>query len=281
MSMNEETVFFLTVGCTTLVLAVQTTLFWRRRFHDKPIGFWVLAIWIYVLTDFLFLLSHWMDASTARLLSRILITTAYGALFLGAQQTAGQKPKVLPVALAIAVYAVSLPLLFTTIESTPLRIVFSRMIWGGFCFLSYAILRQGKQHFGGSLTSPATIFLLQGTYLVLRAAAYGVLLLMDHPNEVKALTYIDYANAAVFTIALFVALFVAFIDERNDEIAASRVEIQTLSGLLPICAWCKKLRADDGYWHEITDYLAHRNAGKITHGICRPCAENVSRQPPS
>jgi ligand-binding sensor domain-containing protein len=48
-------------------------------------------------------------------------------------------------------------------------------------------------------------------------------------------------------------------------------EIKTLSGLLPICAWCKKIRNDQGYWEQIETYLRSRSNVTFTHSMCREC----------
>lgn len=52
-------------------------------------------------------------------------------------------------------------------------------------------------------------------------------------------------------------------------------EVETLTSLLPLCAWCKKFRNDDGYWEQIEKYIAvHSNGTSITHGICPDCQKN-------
>ncbi len=56
-----------------------------------------------------------------------------------------------------------------------------------------------------------------------------------------------------------------------EEIADSILEIRKLSGLLPICAWCKKLRDDKGYWKSVEQYLGERTTAEFTHGICPEC----------
>ena len=48
-------------------------------------------------------------------------------------------------------------------------------------------------------------------------------------------------------------------------------ELKVLSGLLPICAWCKKIRDDGGYWSKIEAYLSARTDAQFTHGICPEC----------
>ncbi|MEO7776387.1 MAG: PAS domain-containing protein [Fibrobacteria bacterium] len=55
------------------------------------------------------------------------------------------------------------------------------------------------------------------------------------------------------------------------DLRAALGQIKSLSGLLPICAWCKKIRDDDGYWKEIGAYLAERTNLSVSHGICVAC----------
>ena len=52
--------------------------------------------------------------------------------------------------------------------------------------------------------------------------------------------------------------------------------VQTLSGLLPICAWCKKVRDDAGYWTQIERYIASRSKAEFTHCICPSCFDQTS-----
>ena len=50
-------------------------------------------------------------------------------------------------------------------------------------------------------------------------------------------------------------------------------EIETLSELLPVCAWCKKVRNDSGYWEQIEKYISTRSGASITHGVCPECEQ--------
>jgi ligand-binding sensor domain-containing protein len=52
-------------------------------------------------------------------------------------------------------------------------------------------------------------------------------------------------------------------------------EIKTLSGLLPLCAWCKKIRDDDGGWSPIEVYVSDRTHADFTHGICPECTARM------
>ncbi len=50
-------------------------------------------------------------------------------------------------------------------------------------------------------------------------------------------------------------------------------EVKTLSGLLPICASCKKIRDDKGYWNQIESYIHKHSEAEFSHGICPECMD--------
>jgi len=51
--------------------------------------------------------------------------------------------------------------------------------------------------------------------------------------------------------------------------------IRTLEGFLPICAWCKKIRDEDGSWNSLEKYIRHRTKADLTHSICPDCMEKL------
>lgn len=51
--------------------------------------------------------------------------------------------------------------------------------------------------------------------------------------------------------------------------------VTALSGLLPICANCKKIRDDAGYWHQVEEYIHNHSDADFTHGLCPECARNL------
>jgi len=55
------------------------------------------------------------------------------------------------------------------------------------------------------------------------------------------------------------------------ELRHALAELMTLRGMLPICAWCKKVRDDEGYWNQIDSYLESHSQMQFTHGICPEC----------
>ena len=59
------------------------------------------------------------------------------------------------------------------------------------------------------------------------------------------------------------------------ELRDSIKHVQTLSGLIPICAWCKKVRDDAGYWRSVEQYVSDRTTATFTHGICPDCKQTA------
>jgi hypothetical protein len=60
-------------------------------------------------------------------------------------------------------------------------------------------------------------------------------------------------------------------------------EIKTLRGLLPVCAWCARIRDDErgGRWEKLEIYVSQRSEAEFTHGICPECAEAMLGQIPT
>ncbi|MFI5293559.1 MAG: hypothetical protein ACHQ0Y_00840 [Thermodesulfovibrionales bacterium] len=52
-------------------------------------------------------------------------------------------------------------------------------------------------------------------------------------------------------------------------------EINTLSGLLPICASCKKIRDDKGYWNQIESYISKHSEVQFSHSVCPECIKKL------
>jgi PAS domain S-box-containing protein len=66
------------------------------------------------------------------------------------------------------------------------------------------------------------------------------------------------------------------ITEIKNELRKKETEVKILMGLLPICASCKEIRDDRGYWHQIESYIRDHSEAEFTHGICPKCAEKLS-----
>jgi hypothetical protein len=59
------------------------------------------------------------------------------------------------------------------------------------------------------------------------------------------------------------------------ELQEALAQVRTLSGLLPICANCKKIRDDQGYWHGVEAYLWQHAGAEFSHGVCPDCMKKL------
>ena len=64
-------------------------------------------------------------------------------------------------------------------------------------------------------------------------------------------------------------------DAREQRIKEALAEVQTLHGLLPICAWCKKIRGEDGSYLPMETYLHQRTGVAFSHGMCPDCLKGM------
>ncbi|MBN1582798.1 MAG: response regulator [Anaerolineae bacterium] len=61
----------------------------------------------------------------------------------------------------------------------------------------------------------------------------------------------------------------------NTEIEKALEQVKQLSGLLPICANCKKIRDDTGYWQDVAVYIRNHSEAEFSHGLCPDCAQEL------
>ena len=67
----------------------------------------------------------------------------------------------------------------------------------------------------------------------------------------------------------------AVLHEKNRALELALSEVKRLSGLLPICAHCKKVRNDEGYWEDVATYIRNRSEVEFSHGICPDCVKSL------
>lgn len=74
-----------------------------------------------------------------------------------------------------------------------------------------------------------------------------------------------------------IALYKHRIERERDELIAklqsALAEVKTLSGLIPICAYCKSVRNDQDYWQSVEQYVRSHSSANFTHCICPSCRE--------
>ncbi len=61
----------------------------------------------------------------------------------------------------------------------------------------------------------------------------------------------------------------------NEELQQALREVKVLKGLVPICASCKKIRNDQGFWQQLEEYLQQHSEAEFSHGLCTPCIKKL------
>ncbi len=100
----------------------------------------------------------------------------------------------------------------------------------------------------------------------------------DAPYETLGLK----KDGSIFPLEIHAALHI-FIDKQIrisalrdlTERKAAEKEINLLRGILPICARCKKIRDDDGYWNQLETYIQNHSEAQFSHSLCHDCAKEI------
>jgi hypothetical protein len=87
----------------------------------------------------------------------------------------------------------------------------------------------------------------------------------------KVLTNRSLALFAIWATAILSVQRKMMHEEKEETL----LEIKRLNGLLPICASCKKIRDDKGYWNQIEAYIRDHSDAEFSHGICPDCAKKL------
>lgn len=100
---------------------------------------------------------------------------------------------------------------------------------------------------------------------------------MRYNNKVLSITIAPFPEGAIITTHDITAAKLAEEDRLRliGELRAALAEVESLRGLLPICASCKKIRDDSGYWNRIEDYFSKRSSVNFSHTMCPECMQKL------
>ncbi|MBL7996520.1 hypothetical protein JNM05_14230 [bacterium] len=85
-------------------------------------------------------------------------------------------------------------------------------------------------------------------------------------------TFVEATINCIIRITVF-SLLAILIDRTASQSRELTQEVEILSGLLPICSFCKKIRDDKQQWQPIESYISKRSEASFSHGLCPDCAE--------
>lgn len=66
--------------------------------------------------------------------------------------------------------------------------------------------------------------------------------------------------------------------ERLHKLEEALAHVKQLHGLLPICCYCKKVRDDKNYWHQVESYVARHTDARFSHGVCPECLQKLKKE---
>lgn len=271
--MDYESAFYLSNILITAVFATVLTHYWVRRERNLVVRAWMVSAWVLLVADIFFVLRPSLPTEVARTLPTILVTVGQGVLLIAARRTAGLSPERRRVAMIALLHAVAL-VGFVALNQAQshFRTALNGIVWGGLALASSLFLRRGAPAFWRSIIAPATVFLLHATFHGVRTILAITFEVRQQADAANVLGIFGDLEVAFFVVALYASLLVADLITRNAALETALGQVRTLSGLLPICAWCSRIRDDEGYWKSVDDYLTSHSDATITHSICSECA---------
>ncbi len=140
--------------------------------------------------------------------------------------------------------------------------------------LIFLILTISLYVFASIHAQPSVQFhLLSGT---LNSVIVTIMILcLSYQNSIITGSALDIAQQELEKKAELNRTLEQKVEERTAKLKESIAQIKVLSGLLPICASCKKIRDDQGYWKQIESYIRDHSEAKFSHGICPDCAKKL------
>ena len=109
--------------------------------------------------------------------------------------------------------------------------------------------------------------------LVKKASAAGAGAYLIKPPNIREIERAITISMARFEDILELRKINAKLQSRNKELQAALDKVKKLSGLLPICANCKKIRDDEGYWQDVAVYIQEYSDAEFSHGLCPDCVQ--------
>jgi hypothetical protein len=132
----------------------------------------------------------------------------------------------------------------------------------------------------GRYGATATLVLMSGLAVLGTAQGHGPFV-RPTLNQSLVLLQTFVGVVTVMTLAL-----VAVLAERQQakeeqahlmgQLLQALTEIKTIRGMIPVCAWCKKIRNDVGAWEQMEYYISKHSDATFTHGACPECAKKLA-----
>lgn len=99
---------------------------------------------------------------------------------------------------------------------------------------------------------------------------YGLFNMLGHFLKIVAF-YLLYKAIIEYGLRKPYSLLFRNLKLHEEALTKALTEVKTLRGIVPICAACKKIRDDQGYWQQVDVYLRDRTEADFSHGLCPEC----------
>lgn len=269
----HETMAYLVNLMIGVIVAALLTHHWRLSGRDRELGYWMAAGWVMTVAYVVFAVWPSLHLPLGRVFPTLMVTAGHGILLVGARRTAGLTQGWRLVAATTFLHGLALVALLRADPGSHWHAVVDGAVWSMISAVSFTALRAMDPRKASHFRIPAMIFALHSVFHAGRLAFAAVSALRGEPAPGPTLRLIDDLEDSFFMEALFVSLLISHLQLRNEELRRALGEVRQLTSLLPICAWCRKVRGDEGYWQKLEHYFSEKGAVRFTHGICGDCAE--------
>ncbi|MBI4912988.1 MAG: DUF4118 domain-containing protein [Acidobacteria bacterium] len=179
----------------------------------------------------------------------------------------------------------------TRLRTQFLSIAVSVALWGGLAWLDLSTgtrIRLGPVYALPVMLTSWNLGRTWGIAAALFSALlwHGIQVFVLHESGIPFYRHWDMANGLLSFLAISYAVIWAKqillrVEEANVHLQEALEQVRTLEGMLPICAWCHKVRDDQGLWEQVESYVSKHSKAQWTHGICPSCAEKIKQEGPT
>jgi hypothetical protein len=103
--------------------------------------------------------------------------------------------------------------------------------------------------------------------------SWGCYLVLISCLPIDSLQNLVFGFLAGFQVLAAFGMVAMMVDRMRVQAEESEIQVRRLEGLLPICAYCKRIRDESNSWHNIESYIEERSSMEFSHGICPECAQ--------
>ncbi|GEM_PF-3331971 len=129
------------------------------------------------------------------------------------------------------------------------------------------------------LAKEILLFILTGIIAFLVSSKYDILerfLRFSQKHESWELDeWLIVALVWVVLLLVFLVRMNQKLKKQKEQLQKAWKEVAELREVIPICAYCKKIRTDKGYWERVEEYFSKHTHAKFTHGVCPTCKEKL------